>query len=339
MNRQSFVREHPHLFLLDQADPGGLVRYLATRGLLTHGETLLELSKAGDGNMNCTLRATTTQRRLIVKQARPWVEKYDHIPAPWDRSLVEAAFYRAVERCPGLSGHMPRLIDADADARVLVLEDIGLHGDFTSLYAAATLTASECSALAAYLQGLRRCTVSADDRAAFANRAMRALNHEHIFRFPLCEANGLALDEITPGLQTVADVLKQDRPYVERVAVLGECYLADGDTLVHGDYFPGSWLHTADGRVAVIDPEFCFLGAAEFDVGVMLAHLLIAGQAEEHQERVLGDADGLDRSLVRQFAGVEIMRRLIGVAQLPLRMSLDQTRALLARSRALVIDS
>ena len=125
-------------------------RYLTTRGLLSPGETLLDVSKAGEGNMNCTLRATTTRQRLIVKQARPWVEKYDHIAAPWDRSLVEAAFYRAVARCPGLAVLMPRLIDDDADAHVLVLEDVGPYGDFTSLYAGATLTASDRTALAAY---------------------------------------------------------------------------------------------------------------------------------------------------------------------------------------------
>ena len=32
--------------------------------------------RAGDGNMNCTVRVTTGTGTLIVKQSRPWVEKY-----------------------------------------------------------------------------------------------------------------------------------------------------------------------------------------------------------------------------------------------------------------------
>lgn len=40
-------------------------------------------------------------------------------------------------------------------------------------------------------------------------------------------------------------------------------------------------------------------------------------------------------ALLNQYAGVEIMRRLIGVAQLPLRLSLEAKRELLTRSRAL----
>ena len=338
MDRRTFIREHPDLFMLDVADVAGLCRYLTGRRLIAAGESIVEVSKAGEGNMNCTLRVVTARQRLIVKQARPWVERYEHIDAPWDRSLVEAAYYRAVAACPELADQMPRLIDADADARVLVLEDVGQQGDFTSIYAGATLAASDGAALVGYLRRLHRFAVPPHQQLVFANPEMRALNHEHIFEFPLRETNGLALDAVTPGLQALAEALKRDRLYVSVVRGLGERYLADGGSLVHGDYFPGSWLHTTRG-VAVIDPEFCFLGDGEFDVGVMMAHLILGGQPLPIVDGLLETASGYDRHLLDQFAGVEIMRRLIGVAQLPLRWSLDQKRALLERSRTLVMHS
>ena len=46
----------------------------------------------------------------------------------------------------------------------------------------------------------------------------------------------------------------------------------------------------------------------------------------------------LDRSRVAGYAGVEIMRRLLGVAQLPLAYGVDRKLALLAHSRRLVLD-
>jgi 5-methylthioribose kinase len=46
----------------------------------------------------------------------------------------------------------------------------------------------------------------------------------------------------------------------------------------------------------------------------------------------------LDLGLVSAFAGVEIMRRLIGVAQLPLAYALDRKQALLQLSRRLVLE-
>ena len=56
---------------------------------------------------------------------------------------------------------------------------------------------------------------------------MRALNHAHIFEIPLSD-RGPDLDALTPGLQAVADDLRRDRSFVERVTALGRLYLDDG---------------------------------------------------------------------------------------------------------------
>ena len=46
----------------------------------------------------------------------------------------------------------------------------------------------------------------------------------------------------------------------------------------------------------------------------------------------------MDAELVARYAGVEIMRRLIGVAQLPIAFGIDRKRALLNLSRRLVVE-
>ena len=336
--RDEFRRDHPGIALFRAAAPDEVRVYLVAHGLMAANDLPVQVAAAGDGNMNCTLRVITPRRRLIVKQARPWVEKYDHIPAPWDRSHVEAAFYESVATVAGVGNRMPGLMHADHDARVLVLEDLGDGGDFTSIYQGIRLSQDHFDTLVDYLRRLRQVDVPGDRRTLFANRDMRALNHEHIFRFPLAGDNGLALDGITPGLQPAADALKRDTAFVARVTALGARYLEDGASLVHGDYFPGSWVRKGDG-VAVIDPEFCFLGPAEHDSGVMMAHLIMAGDAPARIDAVEEAAahDHGDRALVRQFAGVEIMRRLIGVAQLPLSVPLERKQELLGRARQLVL--
>jgi len=164
---------------------------------------------------------------------------------------------------------------------------------------------------------------------------MRVLNHEHQYDFPLRTYNGLELDKITAGLAARAELLKTDKKCGDQVAQLGTAYLADGAALVHGDFFPGSWLRSSRG-VAIIDPEFCFLGAAEYDLGVFLAHLELTG-ARKHwalvKERYTGK---IDWTLAGAFAGAELMRRLIGVAQLPLTADLKQKSAWLDQSRELL---
>jgi 5-methylthioribose kinase len=336
--RVQFHREHPNVPIFGPSEPDELRKYLVEHRLMAPEDLPFRVTRAGDGNMNCTLRVVTPRRRLIVKQARPWVEKYDHIAAPWDRSHVEAAFYESVVGVSGVEDRMPGLLHADAENHVLVLEDLGDAGDFTSMYRGERLPDDDGAALADYLVRLRRVEAPAHMRHLLRNREMRALNHEHIFQVPLAVANGLALDGITPGLQAAADALKGEQAFVARVTELGARYLADGPALVHGDYFPGSWVKTGRG-VAIIDPEFCFLGAAEVDVGAMLAHLILCGEEDGRIDGIERAAAGdrIDRALARRFAGVEIMRRLIGVAQLPLDAPLDRKQDLLDRARQLVL--
>ena len=291
--------------------------------------------------MNCTLRVTTNQRSFIIKQARPWVEKYPSIAAPWERAVIEAGFYQLIAGDATLQQFMPRLLGSDAISRTNLFEDLGASDDLTWLYAGERqLELAQVETLAGYLTQLHRGFLTYGDKAAFANRAMRELNHFHIFTFPLQPENGFDFNALTPGLQAAAQTLKDDAAYVARVTELGALYLQDGDTLLHGDFFPGSWLQTAQG-LKVIDPEFCFFGAAEFELGVMLAHLHLTGQPAAVIDRLWQSyqpsSANWQPALVEQFAGVEIMRRLIGVAQLPLPANLAHKQDLLQRSLRMVM--
>lgn len=342
MTRAEFERAHPGRFFLDPSDPAALESRLRDLGVLAATERIRSVAPAGPGNMNCVVRVTTDTTSWIVKQSRPWVEKYPQFAAPEDRVLRERDFYRLVEGVPGVADRMPRCRASDDAARLLVLEDLGPGADGTGLYAGeASWIDSALDPLADFLSILHGWF---DDRPcpiALTNRAMRALNAEHIFFLPLRENNGLDLDRLQPGLAAAAAPLQSDRRLVETVERLGhEVYLADGPSLLHGDFFPGSLLHSPAGP-RVIDPEFAFLGRPEFDVAVFLAHLTLAGQPQSLGRKFLAHyrpGRVWQESLVWQLAGIEIIRRLVGYAQLPLPRSLATKRELLERARAWVLQ-
>lgn len=324
-------------FLLDVAQPGALSAWLRARGWIEEGEAVDYLESAGDGNMNLTLRAGIGGRTLIVKQSRPWVEKYPDFAAPGERVLTEAAFYGAVASDPGLSAAMPKLLFVDEPCRMIALEDLGTAADCSDVYGGGELRARDRAALLGWLGALHRASVPPSDR--LANRAMRELNHQHIFELPM-QPGTFDVDGFHPGLQAQARRLHSDPLYADTVRALGQRYLEDGTSLLHGDFYPGSWLRTRAG-VRVIDPEFCFLGPAEFDVGVYLAHGVLAGGAPM-QVRMTAAAEydappTFSWALARQFAGVEIMRRLIGIAQLPLAADLGRRATMIRWSRAWVL--
>jgi 5-methylthioribose kinase len=336
----AFRARQPEVFFLAAGELAPLENILRRLGVLVGTETVRQAEPAGVGNMNCTLRITTSARSLIVKQARPWVEKYPQFAAPADRAVRELEFYQRVAPFPNLAARMPRLLAADRACHLLVLEDLGLGGDYTSAYRGTTWELGELRSLGTFLAELHASFRSTIPDEASANRAMRALNHTHIFQIPFQATNGLNLDAICPGLADAAGFILGDSALATRVAELGQsCYLTDGPCLLHGDFFPGSLIRTAAGP-RVIDPEFAFFGRAEFDVGVFLAHLVLARQSPVFRSTWLsayGSGTDLDLGLTLQLAGVEIIRRLLGYAQLPLAASLAERRRMLEIAREWVL--
>jgi len=167
---------------------------------------------------------------------------------------------------------------------------------------------------------------------------MKTLNHEHIFVFPYQLDNGFDLDQVQAGLQSLSFKYKQNEKLKSIITELGRIYLQNDTVLLHGDYYPGSWLKVADG-LRLIDPEFSYFGKAEFDLGVMLAHLKMSRHTDVAVDQVLKHYEkprGFEDHLMWAFAGVEMMRRIIGLAQLPLSLSLKEKESLLEESVRLI---
>ena len=325
---------------IDPGAPDALSDALKARGWVPQDGTVLAVTRAGEGNMNRVLRVTWTdadgtQSSAIAKQSSPVVEKYPDIPAPPDRNLVEVDFYRLTAGVPALATAMPALLGADAAHRLAWFEDLGAASDFADRYGAATLAQADLDALLRWLSALHALEVDGAAWPRLANHDMRALNHAHIFEIPLDPASAPDVDAHCAGLQASARPLREDPALRRATAELGRIYLADGPTLLHGDFYPGSWLATAAGP-RVIDPEFGFLGRAEFDLGVLRAHLAFVGAPDLSLDAYTPPAD-FDETLARGFMGAELIRRLLGVAQLPLEASLAQRTEWLETGRAAVL--
>ena len=302
---------------------------------------LLSAEPAGEGNMNRTLRVHTDSdpATLILKQSVPFVAKYPDIPAPIERAAAEAAFYAAIKSTPDVQARTPALIGYDSANYLLAFEDLGPGSDQIGLYEQTTCHADILKLTAPLTNWLSK--LHAIRAQKLANRAMRELNHTHIFVLPLRTDQGLEHGDLTDMATTFAG----DAMLVARANELGAIYLGDAShasqaVLLHGDFYPGSWLSDSHGNTRVIDAEFCFVGPAEFDVGVMLAHLLFSGLSWQQAQQTCAPysaPDGFDSTLRDRFAGMEVIRRLLGVAQLPLAATSEQKRSWLHEAHGLVL--
>lgn len=328
-------------FILDAEELTALQNYLSTHKWIAPDEEVLSAQKPGEGNMNYTLRIRSNFRTFILKQSRDYVEKYPQIPAPRERAIIEGNFYELIQQHEQLRAYTPEINYLDEENSMIMLEDLGESTDFLFIYKnGKELDSKDFSSIIGFISLLHNHFHRSGGPSPLPNRKMRALNAEHIFHYPFMEDNGFDLDEVSPGLQEIAMTYKSDAAFKAKVKKLSEHYLGDGNTLLHGDYYPGSWLKTPEA-VKIIDPEFCFYGPAEFDISVTLAHLLMAQQSIATQAQLWKEyqaPEGFSRQLCTKLAGIEVMRRLIGLAQLPLSLDLSQKEALLKEAYQMIVD-
>lgn len=299
-----------------------LAYYLEQLGLIPPGEDI-RVEPAGDGNINWVRRVRfgDPPRSIVVKQARPELERFPEYRAPTERILFESRYYeraRPLERrpvCPGV-------LHFDARERVLVLEDLGsVERMDTALLRGADLVPA-LQGLGAFLGTVHEATLGVDLGGDFPNDSMRRLHGEHIFELPL-RANDFPLSD---ALRRRAAALAQD---AELVAIADACharYLEPRGALVHGDVQAGNVLLPADGP-RLLDAEIAHLGDPAFDVGMLLAHVLLAAVARGHAEQARAPAAELwsayrghcssppPFSQIARYAGLEMMRRTIGAAR------------------------
>jgi 5-methylthioribose kinase len=308
--------------------------FLKELNFLETNETITGVETPGEGNMNVVLRVQTNKRSVIVKQSRPFVQKYQDIAAPLDRITVEHQFYSAVADSK-IAQHIPKVLGFYDTSHTLILEDLGHCRDMSYLYDSRLVEEAQLKTLVTALETIHSTSVA---NTYPDNITLRELNHQHIFVLPFLLDNGFSLDNIQEGLEKVSLPYKKDGTLKDRINLVGQKYLDKGNTLIHGDYYPGSWM-TKGNQIFIIDPEFSFMGFAEFDVGVLAAHCIMITMDGSILEQIMTFyKSNLNVELLRQIAGIEIMRRIIGLAQLPVKRSLDEKKHLLELAYRLVMQ-
>ena len=309
-----------------------LTTYLKNKiGFLKLSEIINEIEIAGEGNMNVVLRIKTNKRTFILKQSRPFVQKYPDLPAPIDRIDVEKKFYDLMDQ----NSFFPKILGYLPSDYILLLEDLGKGDDLTSLYTTRRITFDLIKEFTLGLYYIHKKKAPIDYPE---NIELRKLNHDHIFELPFKENNSFNLNHVQKGLENLSNPFKKNKSLKEKVLYAGKFYLEKGDTLLHGDYYPGSWLRVGDNNY-VIDPEFSFVGPKAFDLGVMSAHIIIASGKTSFLEEIYNMyPEKVEFKKISLYCGIEIIRRLIGLAQLPIKRSLMEKKELLNFAEELILS-
>jgi len=252
------------------------------------------ITEVGDGNLNLVFIVKGDRGGVAVKQALPYVRLVgESWPLPLSRAHYEfLALSRQAELAPGL---VPALLHHNETLALTVMELLEPHiimrrglvagtqyprfvDDITTFMARTLFFTSDLAlAAAAKKQAI----------AVFAgNHALCKITEDLIFTDPYRTAEQNRWT--APYLDALAAGLRDDMELHVAISRLKLKFMASPEALLHGDLHTGSIMVT-DSQTRVIDPEFAFYGPMGFDIGAVLANLLMAYFASAGHERSPGE--------------------------------------------------
>src|SRR6202043_861362 len=118
------------------------------------------------------------------------------------------------------------------------------------------------------------------------NHALCKITEDLIFTDPyrLAEQNRWT----EPFLDAIAQEFRADLDLHVAISRLKLKFLSSAEAMIHGDLHTGSVMVTHD-NTRVIDPEFAFYGPMGFDIGALVANLLMNFLANEGHEKRPGE--------------------------------------------------
>lgn len=308
--------------------------YLRELGLAGADEEVA-VEKAGDGNINWVRRARLADgRSWIVKQARPALERFPQYQVSTERIVFEARYLELARSLHG-GGICPEILHFNERERVLILEDLGDAERLDQRLARGWDARGVAASLGGFLGAVHAATGDPALAERFRNDAMRRLHGDHIFVLPFAP-NDFPLH---PAVAERARALQSD-DFRGIAADAYARYLEPRGALLHGDVQAGNVL-LPPGGPKLLDAEIAHVGDPAFDLGTLVAHLLMADIAAGTPDRALpsaaeawsayraGNRGGPRFADVARYAGLEVLRRTVGAARIPAAEGVDASLALI----------
>jgi 5-methylthioribose kinase len=278
------------------------------------------IAEVGDGNLNLVFLVEGPAGGVCVKQALPYVRMVgESWPMPLERTFFEHECLREHGRHVGRL--IPEIYHYDPALFAIVMERLEPHvimrrgmirgirypgfAEHISDYLARSLFFTSDLAMPA--------AVKKRLMAVFCgNTELCKITEDLIFTDPyrVHERNRWT----TPQLDGIAAEFRSDPALKLAVSRLKLKFLSAAEALIHGDLHTGSVMATqSDTRV--IDAEFAFYGPMGFDVGAMVANLLLnyfsqdghataADPRDSYQEWVLETVEQLWHRFAEKFLGL-----------------------------------
>ena len=255
-----------------------------------------QVREVGDGNLNLVFIVKGGKGGVAVKQALPYVRL---VGESWPLPLSRAHFeHMALTEQARLTGKLvPAIYHYDEKLALIVMELLEPHIIMRRGMIAGTVYPKFADDISTFMARTLFFTsdlaLTADRKKAMigafsGNTALCKITEDLIFTDPYRIA---PLNRWTaPQLDGYAQRWRDDADLKVAVSRLKLKFLSSAEAMLHGDLHTGSVMLTPEDT-RIIDPEFAFMGPMGFDIGAVVANLLINYFSHDGHEEKPGARD------------------------------------------------
>ncbi len=242
----------------------------------------LHIKEIGDGNLNFVFLATSVtdaSKSLIVKQAVPYLRCVgESYPLSKERMTYEI---RSLKTFAKLSEHIPKIYHSDEEMSVIVMEYLSEHIIMRKGMIDSVIYPSFAAHISSYLANALFKTsslyLSNSDKSRLIsdfidNTELCKLTQDFVFSAPFMvhETNA-----DLPELEDIAIKIADNVELKTKILELKYKFMNQSDALIHGDLHTGSIMVNQEDTY-VFDSEFAFVGPMGFDIGALIANLVMS---------------------------------------------------------------
>ena len=253
----------------------------------------LEVKEVGDGNLNLVFFIENKYNSICLKQPLPYLRVLKDWPLTLKRSYYEYEYFNTHKKY--VKNHFPKIYDYDEVLRTITMEKLSPHiimrhglikgikynsfAESISTYLAKTLfytsdlylnAASKKNIISKFISNTELCKITED----------------LIFTDPYSVNKNNRWTK--PYLNKMKNKIERDEKLKIAISRLKLKFMKNTDALLHGDLHTGSIMVTKNDT-KVIDPEFAFYGPMGFDIGALIANLLMSFFSQTGHEKKFGE--------------------------------------------------
>jgi len=253
----------------------------------------IEIKEVGDGNLNLVFFVESKKNSICIKQPLPYLRVLKDWPLTLKRSYYESEYMNIHSN--HVSDLMPKIYDFDPELCTITMEKLSPH----IIMRHGLINAKKYEKFAEDISTFMAKTLFFTSDLYLKADQKKELNSRFIMNTELCKiTEDLIFTDpymynknnrwTTPHLDKQKKEIENNDDLKIAVSRLKIKFMSESQSLLHGDLHTGS-IMVSENDTKVIDPEFAFYGPMGFDVGALLANLLMNFFSQNGHENNSGE--------------------------------------------------